>query len=141
MSIKNRRNEELEKLEAIRPPARDLSESEKAQYEKCKICVHSYWWNHSGMDTEDDLRCMFLRESRVLVALKPGIECELFEENLGCMHCVHRKSEPKTVINGEKIVICERGRDTAEGYKVRLGWESLDEGKKCISFCKKEGEE
>lgn len=139
MSIMNKRKEELEKLEKAKPPARVLSESEKAQYEKCKICRHSYWWSFPGSDNEE-LECMFLREGKVLVALKPGIECELYEENLGCMHCVHRKSEPKTIINGEKLVICERVRSTVEGYKVNLGWERVDDGRKCRSYCRKEDE-
>ena len=140
MSIRNKRNEELKKLEAIRPPARVLSESEQVQYEYCKLCRHSYWWSFPGSDNEE-LECMFLREGKVLVALKPGIKCELFEENLGCMHCVHRKSEPKTIINGEKLVICERVRSTVEGYKVNLGWERVDDGRKCRSYCRKEESE
>ena len=140
MSIKNRCNEELEKLEKIKPPVRVLSESEKVQYEKCKICKHSFWWNHPGMDKEDDLRCMFLRESRVLVALKPGIECELFEENLGCMHCAHRRSEPKTLINGEKLVLCERVRVVYGRDEASLDWEFVDKEKKCSSYCRKEDE-
>lgn len=140
MSIMNKRKEELEKLEKAKPPARVLSESEKAQYEKCKICVHSYWWSFPGIDTKD-LECKFLRESKVLIALKPGIECEMYEENLGCMYCTHRRSEPKTIINGEKLVLCERLRDSYGGPVINLGWERLDEGKKCGSFCKKEEEE
>lgn len=138
MGIKNKRNEKLEKAEA--PVRRVLSESEKAQYEKCKICRHSYWWDYPGSDNEE-LECKFLRESRVLVALKPGIECELYEENLGCMHCAHRRSEPKTLINGEKLVLCERMRDAYGGPEVNLGWERLDKGKKCGGFCRKEEEE
>ena len=139
MSIKNRRKEEQEeqeKPENAKPLTRVLSESEKAQYEKCKICVHSYWWGFPGSDNEE-LECKFLRESRVLVALKPGIECELFEENLGCMHCVHRR----TLINGEKLVLCERMRDAYGGPEVNLGWERLDKGKKCGGFCRKEEKE
>ncbi|MGN0137440.1 MAG: hypothetical protein ACI381_02375, partial [Candidatus Methanomethylophilaceae archaeon] len=103
MSIMNKRKEEQEKLEAIRPPARVLSESEKTQYEKCKMCKHSYWWGYPGSDN-GELRCRFLTIPGVLTALKPGIECELFEENLGCMYCAHRRGEPKTLINGEKLV-------------------------------------
>lgn len=140
MSIMNKRKEELEKLEKVKPSARVLLESEKAQYEKCKICKHSYWWRSPGMDNEE-LECKFLRESRVLVALKPGIECELFEENLGCMHCAHRRSEPKMLINGEKLVLCERMRDAYGGPEVNLGWERLNDGRKCGGFCRKEEEE
>ena len=132
--------EELEKLEKAKPPARVLSESEQVQYEKCKLCRHSYWWSFPGSDNEE-LECMFLREGKVLVALKPGIECELFEENLGCMHCVHRRSEPKMLINGEKLVLCERMRDAYGGPEVNLGWERLDKGKKCGGFCRKEEKE
>lgn len=136
MSIMNKRKEEQEKVEV--PVRRVLMESEKAQYERCKICKHSYWWGFPGSDNEE-LECKFLRESRVLVALKPGIECELFEENLGCMHCAHRRSEPKTLINGEKLVLCERMRDAYGGPEVNLGWERMDNrGKKCGSFCRKE---
>lgn len=139
MSIKNKRNEEQEKVEV--PVRRVLMESEKAQYERCKICKHSYWWGFPGSDNEE-LECKFLREGKVLVALKPGIECELFEENLGCMHCAHRRSEPKTLINGEKLVLCERMRDAYGGPEVNLGWERLgDGGKKCGCFCRKEEEE
>ena len=136
----NKRKEEPEKLEKIKPPVRALSESEKAQYERCKICRHSYWWNDFLTGTKD-LECKFLRESKVLIALKPGIECELYEENLGCMYCIHRRCEPKTLINGERLVLCERLRDAYGGPEVNLGWERLDEGKKCGSFCKgKKGE-
>ena len=137
MSIMNKRKEEPEKLEKVKPLARDLSESEKAQYERCKICKHSYWWGYPGSDN-GELRCRFLIIPGVLVAMKPGIECEMFEENLGCMHCAHRRSEPKTLINGEKLVLCERvvyGRDEAS-----LDWEFVDNEKKCGSFCRKEDE-
>ncbi len=137
----NKRKEELEKMEKAETPVRRvLMESEKAQYEKCKICKHSYWWSSLGSDNEE-LECKFLRESKVLVALKPGIECELFEENLGCMHCAHRRSEPKTLINGEKLVLCERMRIAYGGPEVNIGWERVnDRGKKCGTFCRKEEE-
>lgn len=141
MSIMNKRKEEQEKLEKAEAPVRRvLSESEKVQYEKCKICKHSYWWGFPGSDNRE-LRCRFLFMSGVLTAMKPGIECELFEENLGCMYCVHRRSEPRMIINGEKFVICERARSTVNGFEVNLGWESLDEGKKCGSYCRKEEKE
>ena len=140
MSIMNKRKEEQEKQEKVEVPVRRvLSESEKAQYEKCKICKHSYWWGFPGSDNEE-LECMFLRESRVLVALKPGIECELFEENLGCMHCAHRRSEPKTLINGEKLVLCERVRVVHGIDMASLDWEFVDKEKKCSSYCRKEDE-
>ena len=142
MSIMNKRKEEQEKQEKVEVPVRrGLSESEKAQYEKCKICRHSYWWNDFLTDTKD-LECKFLRESKVLIALKPGIECELFEENLGCMHCAHRRSEPKTLINGEKLVLCKRVRVMYGRDEASLGWERMDDrGRKCESFCKKEEKE
>ena len=137
MNIKNKCKEELEK---VKPSVKDLSESEKAQYEKCKICTHSYWWPIPGSDNEE-LECMFLREGKVLVAMKPGIECELFEENFGCMYCAHRRGEPKTLINGEKLVLCERVRSTVDGFKVNLGWERMDKENKCGSYCWKEEKE
>ena len=139
MSIMNKRKEAQEEPREVETTARVLSESEKAQYERCKICRHSYWWNDFLTCTKD-LECRFLRESKVLIALKPGIECEMYEENLGCMYCVHRRSEPKTIINGERLVLCERLRDSYGGPVINLGWERLDEGKKCGSFCKKEDE-
>ena len=140
MSLLNKCKKELEKTEKAKPSVKDLSESEKAQYEKCKMCKHSYWWDFPGSDN-GELRCRFLFMSGVLTAMKPGIECELFEENLGCMHCVHRRSEPRMIINGEKFVICERMRNTGNGFGVNLGWERMDKGGKCGSYCRKEVEE
>lgn len=139
MSIMNKRKETQEGPKEVETPVRVLSESEKAQYGKCKICVHSYWWSDSFIDPKD-LECRFLRESKVLVALKPGIKCELFEENLGCMHCTHRRSEPKMLVNGEKLVLCERMRDAYGGPEVNLGWERVDKEEKCSSYCRKEDE-
>lgn len=140
MSLMNKCKKELEKMEKVKSPARDLSESEKIQYEKCKMCKHSYWWDFPGSDNRE-LRCRFLFMSGVLTAMKPGIECELFEENLGCMHCAHRRSEPRMIINGEKFVICERMRVAYGRSEVNSGWEIWDKGKKCGSFCRKEEEE
>lgn len=143
MSIMNKRKEEQEeqeKPEKAKPPVRVLSESEKVQYEKCKICKHSYWWGFIGSDNEE-LRCRFLTIPGVLTALKPGIECELFEENLGCMYCAHRRSEPKTLINGEKLVLCKRVRVLSGRDEASLGWERMDErGRKCECFCRKKEE-
>ena len=140
MSLMNKCKEELETLEKVKPSVKDLSESEKAQYEKCKVCRHSYWWSLPGIDIKD-LECMFLREGKVLVAMKPGIECELFEENFGCMYCAHRRGEPKTLINGEKLVLCERMRNAYGGPEVNLGWERMDKENKCGSYCWKEEKE
>lgn len=139
MSIKNKRKEEPEKLEKVKPLARDLSESEKAQYERCKICRHSYWWSYPGSDN-GELRCRFLIIPGVLVALKPEMWCEMFEENLGCMHCAHRRSEPKMLINGEKLVLCERVRVVYGRDEASLDWEFVDKEKKCSSYCRKEDE-
>lgn len=139
MSIMNKRKEELEKLEKVKPLARDLSESEKAQYERCKICRHSYWWRYPGSDN-GELRCRFLTIPGVLVAMKPGIECELFEEILGCMHCAHRRSEPRMLINGEKLVLCERVRVVYGRDEASLDWEIVDKERKCSSYCRKEDE-
>ena len=136
----NKRKEEQEKLENAKPLARDLSESEKAQYEKCKICMHSYWWDFPGLNN-GELRCRFLTIPGVLVAMKPGIECELFEENLGCMHCAQRRSEPRMLINGEKLVLCERVRVVHGIDMASLDWEFVDKEKKCSSYCRKEEEE
>ena len=137
----NKRKEEQEKLENAKPLARDLSESEKAQYEKCKICMHSYWWDFPGLNN-GELRCRFLTIPGVLVAMRPGIECEMYEENLGCMHCAQRRSEPRTLINGEKLVLCERVRVVHGIDMASLDWERMDDrGRKCESFCKKEEEE
>ena len=72
--------------------------------------------------------------------MKPGNECEMYEENLGCMHCAHRRSEPKMLINGEKLVLCERVRVVYGRDEASLDWEFVDNEKKCGSFCRKEDE-
>lgn len=115
------------------------SPEERAQYEQCGRCVHSYMW--TDISGKDRLTCKFLREP-VLDLMKAGIRpCGMFEEHLGCMHCDHRVGEPVTLINGEEFVRCERMRATFDGAKVTIEWDRVNKGRKCTCYRRKGGEE
>lgn len=109
------------------------------KYRICERCVHSYVYDDP--DGVDRLKCRFMNRPIVEV-LEAGVHtCGMFEEHLGCMHCEHRVSEPVTLLNGDMIVKCERMRATfPDGAKVTIGWDRMNTGKKCTSYCKKEDE-